>query len=103
MRLIFVKQMLNRIQKPPACLIVVGLLILPVVLLANLSSGAPSSLRNTIRHRGDWHVLKADAATIFDMKSSEIWPELIRRFTANRVYLKPEDGNTVSNIDNHRG
>ncbi len=29
--------------------------------------------------RGDWHVLQADAKTIFDKPSSEIWPELIIR------------------------
>ncbi len=29
--------------------------------------------------RGDWHIIQADAKTIFDMKSSEIWPELIRQ------------------------
>jgi putative transcriptional regulator len=29
--------------------------------------------------RGDWHVIQADAKTIFDEKSEKIWPELIRR------------------------
>jgi putative transcriptional regulator len=29
--------------------------------------------------RGDWHVIQADAKTIFDKKSEKIWPELIRR------------------------
>ena len=29
--------------------------------------------------RGDWHVVQADAKTIFDKKSEKIWPELIRR------------------------
>jgi len=29
--------------------------------------------------RGDWHVIQADARTIFDKKSEKIWPELIRR------------------------
>jgi putative transcriptional regulator len=29
--------------------------------------------------RGDWHVVQADAKTIFDKKSDKIWPELIRR------------------------
>ncbi len=29
--------------------------------------------------RGDWHVLRADARTIFDKPSSEIWPELFIR------------------------
>lgn len=38
--------------------------------------------------RGDWHLLKADAETVFDKKSSEIWQELIHRFNANWVHLK---------------
>jgi putative transcriptional regulator len=29
--------------------------------------------------RGDWHVIQADAKTVFDKKSEKIWPELIRR------------------------
>ncbi len=29
--------------------------------------------------RGDWHVVSADSRTIFDKKSSEIWPEMIRQ------------------------
>ncbi len=29
--------------------------------------------------RGDWHVVQADAKTIFDKKSSEIWPALIEQ------------------------
>ncbi len=35
--------------------------------------------------RGDWHVLHADAETIFDKKPSEVWPELIRRAGAQWV------------------
>jgi hypothetical protein len=50
MRLIFVKQMINIIQKPFARLIIVGILFLPVVLLSNLSSAAPNTLGNSIRH-----------------------------------------------------
>jgi putative transcriptional regulator len=29
--------------------------------------------------RGDWHILQADAETIFNKAPSKIWPELIRR------------------------
>jgi putative transcriptional regulator len=29
--------------------------------------------------RGDWYILPADAATIFEKASDSIWPELIRR------------------------
>jgi putative transcriptional regulator len=31
--------------------------------------------------RGDWHVLQADAATIFEKDPSAIWPDLIRKTT----------------------
>jgi putative transcriptional regulator len=27
--------------------------------------------------RGDWHILQADADTIFEKELSDIWPELI--------------------------
>jgi putative transcriptional regulator len=37
---------------------------------------------------GGWHVLEADDETLFDHKSSEIWPELIQRVSAEWVYLK---------------
>lgn len=37
---------------------------------------------------GGWHVLEADDETLFDRKSSEIWPELIQRVSANWVNLK---------------
>jgi putative transcriptional regulator len=31
--------------------------------------------------RGDWHVAAADAAMVFDMTASAIWPKLIQRFS----------------------
>jgi putative transcriptional regulator len=37
--------------------------------------------------RKDWHVLEADAETLFDRNPSEIWPELIQRVSANWVRL----------------
>jgi putative transcriptional regulator len=52
--------------------------------------------------RGDWYVVAADAATIFERKAPDIWPKLIERFsgewTQNRsrrlrvVSLKSEHG-----------
>jgi putative transcriptional regulator len=60
-------------------------------IFAGYAGWAPGQLEAE-RDRGDWHVLKADAATVFDKKSSEIWPELIHRFRANWVYLKSENG-----------
>jgi len=35
--------------------------------------------------RGDWHLLEADVKTIFDKESSQIWPELIQRGSAQWV------------------
>jgi len=57
---------------------------------AGYAGWAPRQLESE-RDRGDWHVLKADAETVFDKNSSEIWPELIQRFTANWVHLKIPD------------
>jgi putative transcriptional regulator len=39
--------------------------------------------------RGDWHVLKADAETVFDKKHSEIWQELIDRISVKWVNVHP--------------
>jgi putative transcriptional regulator len=39
--------------------------------------------------RGDWHVLKADAETVFDKKPSEIWQELIDRISVKWVNVHP--------------
>lgn len=38
--------------------------------------------------REDWHVLEADAETLFDRKPADIWPELIQRLSANWVRVK---------------
>jgi putative transcriptional regulator len=35
--------------------------------------------------RGDWHILQADAATVFDKEPSKIWPELILLFSSKWV------------------
>ena len=39
---------------------------------------APGQLDREVS-RGGWHVLQADAETVFDKAPSEIWPELIRQ------------------------
>jgi putative transcriptional regulator len=51
---------------------------------AGLSGWTPGQLENEIM-RGGWHILQADAETIFDKESSDIWPELIRRSTLQWV------------------
>jgi len=45
---------------------------------------APKQLLGEVL-RGDWHVLQADAETIFNKEPSEIWPELIRRSSVQWV------------------
>jgi putative transcriptional regulator len=61
---------------------------------AGYAGWAPGQLESEYS-RGDWHVLKADAETVFDKKSSEIWQELIHRFTAKWVQLKIPDRSEV--------
>jgi putative transcriptional regulator len=39
---------------------------------------APSQLDFEVS-RGDWYIVQADPATVFDKAASEIWPELIQR------------------------
>ena len=44
--------------------------------------------------RGDWHVMTADASTVFDVAPADIWPRLIaraaRRIATNRVTPAPD-------------
>jgi putative transcriptional regulator len=56
-------------------------------LFAGYAGWAPSQL-DFERTRGDWHVLKADAETVFSQNPSELWPELIRRVTVKWVFLE---------------
>ena len=42
------------------------------------SGWAPGQLQREIE-RGGWHVMPADAETVFEKESSRIWPELIKR------------------------
>lgn len=45
---------------------------------AGYAGWSPRQLDHEVM-RGDWHIVQADARTIFDKKSSEIWPELIQQ------------------------
>jgi putative AlgH/UPF0301 family transcriptional regulator len=49
--------------------------------------------------QGGWHVLPADAATVFDKPSAEIWPELIRRGEAQWVKLQMLDPFILFSVD----
>ena len=51
---------------------------------AGYASWAPGQLENEVA-RGDWHLAAADGATIFDKAPDEVWPELERRASAQRV------------------
>jgi putative transcriptional regulator len=39
--------------------------------------------------RGDWHILEADAETVFERDSEKIWPELILRSSAIQALRDP--------------
>jgi putative transcriptional regulator len=55
---------------------------------AGYSGWAPGQLQAEIV-RGGWHVLPADAATVFEADSSRIWRELIKRATTTRTLYAP--------------
>jgi putative transcriptional regulator len=51
---------------------------------AGYAGWAPGQLDREVS-RGGWHILPADAETVFDKEPLEIWPELIRRTSAQWV------------------
>jgi putative transcriptional regulator len=53
---------------------------------AGYAGWAHGQLDNEIA-AGGWHVLRADAETVFDKSASKIWPDLIRRSSAQWVRL----------------
>jgi putative transcriptional regulator len=55
-------------------------------LYAGHAGWSPGQLDREIA-RGGWHVLQADAASVFEIAPSEIWPELIHRSSALWVML----------------
>jgi putative transcriptional regulator len=56
-------------------------------LFAGYAGWAPTQL-DFERTRGDWHVLKADAESVFSQKPAELWPALIRRVTVKWVLME---------------
>ena len=56
-------------------------------LFAGYAGWAPNQL-DFERTRGDWHVLKADAETVFAQKPLEIWQDLIHRVSVKWVRLE---------------
>ncbi len=53
---------------------------------AGYAGWAPGQLDMEVS-RGGWHILRADPETVFDKSSPDIWPELIRRSSAQWVRL----------------
>ncbi len=47
---------------------------------AGYAGWGPGQLEREIA-RGDWYVTSADAATVFDKPSADVWPKLIQRFS----------------------
>jgi putative transcriptional regulator len=59
-------------------------------IFAGYAGWAPKQLESEC-NRGDWHVLQADAETIFDRDPAEIWPDLIQRATVKWVRTNTRD------------
>ncbi len=56
-------------------------------IFAGYAGWAPKQLESEC-DRGDWYVVDADHQTLFDRKSSEIWPDLIQRISVKWVRVK---------------
>lgn len=54
---------------------------------AGHSGWAPGQLQNEIT-RGGWHVLPADAETVFEKDAATIWPELSRRAALRKARIQ---------------
>ncbi|MFQ6094245.1 MAG: YqgE/AlgH family protein [bacterium] len=54
---------------------------------AGYAGWAPGQLYREVS-RGGWHVLEADAETVFERAPAEVWPELIRR--ASVQWVRPQ-------------
>ena len=54
---------------------------------AGYSGWAPGQLQNEMT-RGDWLMVPADAATVFDKDPARIWPELIKRATTRQARME---------------
>ncbi len=61
---------------------------------AGYAGWLPGQLNREIA-RGDWHILSADADSVFEKESSEIWRELILRSATIDVWIRDNDTITV--------
>jgi putative transcriptional regulator len=64
---------------------------------AGYAGWLPGQLNREVS-RGDWFILDADADSIFEKESSEIWRELILRSSAIDVWKRDSDGRSTSQI-----
>jgi putative transcriptional regulator len=51
---------------------------------AGYSGWAAGQLQGELE-RGAWHMVPADAATVFETPPERIWPELIKRATTRQI------------------
>jgi putative transcriptional regulator len=61
---------------------------------AGYAGWAPGQLDHELA-RGGWHLLPGDAAMVFDLAPSELWPELIRRSTVQWTLRSPGESSTT--------
>jgi len=52
---------------------------------AGYSGWAPGQLQHEVA-RGDWHMVRADADTIFRMDAAIVWKEMLKRATARQTF-----------------
>jgi putative transcriptional regulator len=69
---------------------------------AGYAGWGAGQLQNEIA-RGGWHVLPADAETLFDKDPARIWPELIERATTKQTRWGRETGNVNRETNGEAG
>ncbi len=65
-------------------------------IFAGYSGWAPGQLQAEIA-RGGWHVVPADAESVFDKDPARLWPELIERATARQAW-RDEGGGSEAGV-----
>jgi putative transcriptional regulator len=65
---------------------------------AGFSGWGPGQLQREIG-RGDWHILPANTATVFEKDASRIWPELIKRAGVRKTRHAPDFSRRLTPIN----
>lgn len=65
---------------------------------AGYAGWGEGQLQNELE-RGDWHVMPADAATVFDKDPALIWPELIQRASGKQTRKDEEGVRKTENVN----